>query len=234
MYSLDYLNQDVRLSVWRANRTSASEYCCGDADTTQTNSSLACLDGNPTFTLPNATPLLGVAGLSNAQAVSSTNSSSVTTRTETSTAIPTTHDDDCSSQKQDTITVGAVLGVSIVIAAIALIVWALWERRQKVLWWQRAIGAAPHWPPENAPWMRVQCPKSKPPPCPVTRAKLAYANHQKQRSQQQEPAPSYGHQQSEAGQREYEQQMGQTHISSPQRPREMPDGMPAAAEMDAT
>ena len=224
------LDKSVRLTIWFANST-ATQYCCGDADTTQTNSTLACIDGSSTFTLSDATPVLGVAGLANAQAVSWTNSSSDTSATTTPTAITVANQNDCSAQRQDTTTVGSVLGVSLVAVAIALIVWAVWERRQKILWWQRAIGLAPQWPPENATWLRAPRQNSKPPPCPVTRAKLAYAAHQQQKSAQEQPAeqpaPTY---RTHNG----EQPMRQTQISSPQRPREMPDGIPAAAEMDAT
>lgn len=236
----NYLDKNVRLSIWRANST-ATQYCCGDADTTQVNSSSACVDGNPTFTLPDATPLLGVAGLSNAQVTStnSTSSASDTSVTATPSASTTVHNGDCASQRQDTITVGSVLGASLVAVAVALILWAVWERRQKVLWWQRAIGLAPQWPPENATWMRAPSQNSKPPPCPVTRAKLVYAAHQQQkRAQEQQPAeqpaPTYGAHQPGTCQPGYQQQMSQNQVSSPARPREMPDGMPAAAEMDAT
>lgn len=231
----DYLDQDVRLSVWRAN-ASNTLYCCGDADTEQTNSSLACIDGSSTFTLPDATPLLGVAGLANAQEASSTNSTSETCGTATPSVITTTSRADCSSQKQDTITVGSVLGVSLIAVAIALIVWAVWERRQKVLWWQRAIGLAPQWPPQHAPWMRAPSQNCKPPPCPFTRAKLVYAAHQQQKREQAagQPAPTYETHQPGCGQLDYQQPTSQTQISSPLRPREMPDGLPAAAEMDAT
>lgn len=237
----DYLDKDVRLSVWRADSSIGAQYCCGDANTTQTNSSLACIDGSPAFTLPDATPLLGVAGLSNAQEVSSTNSTSNTadTSTSTPTAINTAYSNDCSSQKKDTITVGSVLGVALLAVAIALIIWAVWERRQKVLWWQRATGLGPNWPPNNAPWMRAgPIQKSKPPPCPVARAKLLYASHQEQKRAQEQaveqPAPTYGAHQLGSGHPDPQQPMSQTQISSPQSPREMPDGMPAAAEMDAT
>lgn len=233
-----YLDRDVRLSVWRANSSEAAEYCCGDADTTQINSSLACIDGNPTFTLPNATPLLGFAGLSNARVASSTNSSSDTSGTATPTASTAANRDDCASQRRDTITVGSVLGVTLAAVAVALIVWAVWERRQKILWWQRAIGLAPQWPPENATWMRPPGQGSKPPPCPVTRAKLVYAAHQQNKRAQEraaeQPAPVYGAHPPGSDQQGCQQNMSQTQVSSPQRPREMADGMPAAAEMDAT
>ncbi|KAI3399422.1 hypothetical protein diail_6894 [Diaporthe ilicicola] len=230
----DYRSRGVRLSVWVGNSSSTAQYCCGDADSTQTNSSLACVDGNHPFQLQDATPVLGVAGLSNAQAVSSANSTSAASGAMASTAGPTVYKEDCASQQQDTVTIGAVLGVSLVAAAIALAVWAVWERRQKVVWWQRAIGLAPQWPPENAPWMRVLNQKTQrtgPPPCPVARVKLACAAHQQKRSPEQQPAqpaPTCGLQQPEAN------SMTQTHVSSPQSPREMGDGMPAAAEMDAT
>lgn len=148
------------------------------------------------------------------------------------------HGDDCSSQKQDTITVGAVFGVSLVAVAIALVIWAIWERRQKVLWWQRAIGIGPRWPPENVTWMRPPSQTSKPPPCPVTRAKLLYAAQQQQKRAQEQaaeqPAPTYRTYQSRPSQLDDQQPMSENQVSSPQRPREMPDGMPAAAEMDAT
>lgn len=212
----DYLDKDVRLSLWRANSSTGAQYCCGDAYTTQRNSSLACVDGGPVFKLPNATPILGVAGLRNTQDGSSRNSTS-----DASSATTPAHGDDCSSQKKDTITVGSVLGVSLVAVAIALVLWALWERRQKILWWQRAIGLAPEWPPKHAAWMRSLGQRSKPPPCPITRAKLLYAAHQQQKhAQEQQPAPTCG--------------IHQPEISSPQSPREMPDGPPPAAEMDAT
>lgn len=140
--------------------------------------------------------------------------------------------DNCSAQRQDVITVGSVLGVSLLAVAIALIVWAVWERRQKIIWWQRAIGLAPQLPPETATWMRIQSQTPKPPPCPVTRAKLAYAAHQQQKSTQEQEAETLA---ARYGTREYRcKSMSQTQISSPQRPREMPDGIPAAAEMDAT
>lgn len=219
-----YLDKDVRLSFWRTSSSAAAQYCCGDADTTQINSSLACIDGNPIFTLPNATPVLGVAGLRNAKDVSSTNSTSDASGTASPIASTMTPGDDCSSQKKDTITVGSVLGVSLVAVAIALILWALWERRQKILWWQRAIGLAPEWPPKHATWMKGLGQKSKPPPCPITRAKLLYTAHQQQKhAQEQEPAPLCG-------------TTHQPEISSPQRPREMPvpGVIPPPAEMDAT
>lgn len=231
----DYLDKDVRLSVWRAN-LSNTQYCCGDADTAQINSSLACIDGSPPFTLPDATPLLGVAGLANAREASSTNSTSETYSTATPSVITTTSRADCSSQKKDTITVGSVLGAALIAVAIALIVWAVWERRQKVLWWQRAIGLAPEWPPRHATWMRAPTQNSKPPPCPFTRAALAYAAHQQQKREQEagQPAPTYETRQPGCGQLDHQQPASQTQISSPLRPREMSDGMPAAAEMDAT
>lgn len=187
------------------------------------NSSLACVDGGPVFTLPNATPVLGVAGLRNAEGVSSTNSTSDASGATTPTVGTAVQDDDCSSQKKDTITVGSVLGVSLVAVAIALILWAIWERRQKILWWQRAIGLAPKWPPKHAAWMRSLGQRSKPPPCPITRAKLLYTAHQQHKNaQEQQPVPTCGAHQPE--------------ISSPQRLREMPgsDVTPPAAEMDAT
>lgn len=118
----EYLDRDVRLSVWRANSLTATEYCCGDADTTQMNSSLACIDGDPTFTLPNATPILGVAGLSNAREASSKNSSSDTSGTATQTTSTAANRDDCASRRRDTITVRSVLGVSLAAVAVALIV----------------------------------------------------------------------------------------------------------------
>lgn len=220
----DYLDKDVRLSLWRASSSAVAQYCCGDSYTTQKSSSLACVDGGPVFTLPNATPVLGVAGLGNAQYVSSTNSTSDASSATMPTAGSPAQDDDCSSQKKDTITVGSFLGVSLVAVTIALVLWALWERRQKILWWQRAIGLAPEWPPKHAAWMRSLGQKSsKPPPCPITRAKLLYAAHQQHKhAQEQQPAPTCGTHQPE--------------ISSPQRPREMPgqDVTPPAAEMDAT
>lgn len=225
-----YLSSNVRLSVWDANST-ATQYCCGDANTTETNSSLACIDGSPTFTLLDGTPLMGVAGLSSGQDGSPSNSTSDTGDDTRPAAIANADPNNCSAQRQETITVGSILGVSLLAVAIALIVWAVWERRQKILWWQRAIGLAPQWPPETATWMRVQSQAPKPPPCPVTRAKLAYAAHQQNSAQEQPaepPAVTYGA-------REYGcESMSQTQISSPQRPREMPDRTPAAAEMDAT
>lgn len=170
--------------------------------------------------------MLGVAGLSNAQDVSSTNLTSDAFGNATQTASTTAQEYDCSSQKKDTITVGSVLGVSLIAVATALVLWALWERRQKILWWQRAIGLAPEWPPKHATWMRTLGQKrSKPPPCPITRAKLLYAAHQQQKhAQEQQPAPMCG------------THHIQPEISSPQRPREMPvpDVTPPAAEMDAT
>lgn len=219
----DYLDKDVRLSFWRTSSSTTAQYCCGDAYTTQRNSSLACVDGGPVFTLPNATPVLGVAGLRNAQYISSTNSTSDASSATMPTAGTSAHGDDCSSQKKDTITVGSVLGVSLVAVAIALVLWAIWERRQKILWWQRAIGLAPEWPPKHAAWMRSLGQRSKPPPCPITRAKLLYTAHQQQKqAQEQQASPMCGAHQPE--------------ISSPQRPREMPgqDVTPPAAEMDAT
>ncbi|KAI7780710.1 hypothetical protein LA080_015607 [Diaporthe eres] len=173
---------------------------------------------------PKVCTVLGVAGLWNAQYVSSTNSTSDASSATMPTAGSPAQDDDCSSQKKDTITVGSILGVSLVAVTIALVLWALWERRQKILWWQRAIGLPPEWPPKHAAWMRSLGQKSsKPPPCPITRAKLLYAAHQQHNhAQEQQPAPTCGTHQPE--------------ISSPQRPREMPaqDVTPPAAEMDAT
>lgn len=234
----DYLDKNVRMSVWRADSSAGAQYCCDYANTTQTNPSLACIDGSAAFTLPDATLLLGVAGLLNATEVSSINSTSNAADTATPTAITAAYGADCSSQKKDTITVGSVLGVALLAVAIALIIWAVWERRQKVLWWQRATGLGPRWPPNNATWMRAPSQTSKPPPCPVARAKLLYAAHQEQKRAQEQaaeqPAPTYGAHQPGPCQLDCQQPMSQNQVSSPQRPREMPDGMPAAAEMDAT
>lgn len=65
-----------------------------------------------------------------------------------------------------------------------------------------------------------------------------YAAHQQQKRAQEpqpaeQPAPTYGTH--EPGS-DYQQPVlvGQTQVSGPDRPRGMPDGMPAAAEMDAT
>ncbi|KAG8166728.1 hypothetical protein KVR01_002417 [Diaporthe batatas] len=159
---------------------------------------------------------MGVAGLSVAQENSSSNSTADTSDNTRPAAIADADQNNCSAQRQDAIAVGSVLGVSLLGVAIALAVWAVWERRQKILWWQRAIGLAPQWPPETATWMRVQSQTPKPPPCPVTRAKLVYSAYQQRKSAQDQAAEP------------------PAAAASPQRPREMPDGIPAAAEMDAT
>lgn len=101
-----------------------SQYCCGKVTYDQAGPS--CAHDQP-FYLPPATAIPGVAGLATASA---STASASTTASPGSPGSTTTVPAQTSSSSHD-IAIGAGVGVPLGVIAIASLVWALWERRQR-------------------------------------------------------------------------------------------------------
>ncbi|EAW09904.1 uncharacterized protein ACLA_041200 [Aspergillus clavatus NRRL 1] len=104
-----------------------SKYCCGPV--VINNGSLGCKVGDP-FQIDKGSVLLGVAalaGYSNSTSTSTSTSNNCTPADDSS-------DKDCPTAEPSTshdVAIGAGVGVPLGVIALASIVWALWERRQR-------------------------------------------------------------------------------------------------------
>ncbi|KAK9657242.1 hypothetical protein V6Z96_001488 [Aspergillus fumigatus] len=115
--------------------TKTPKYCCGSVVDNQ------CKDGDP-FTIGNGAVIPEVAALAGyvkASAITDTtcsNSLSITTSSNSAstaiTACPTSTGDNTSPSSHD-LAIGVGVGVPLGVIALASIVWALWERRRRLL-----------------------------------------------------------------------------------------------------
>lgn len=118
-------------------------YCCiGVNYDNQYNN--ACVDGATPFSLPEATPILGFAGLATAQAVPLASTASISSGTSSGTSSPATGTSapsgeaslaTCVAQTEpahpSSVAIGAGVGVPLGVAALFAVGWAIAERRAR-------------------------------------------------------------------------------------------------------
>ncbi|KAI7778510.1 hypothetical protein LA080_002018 [Diaporthe eres] len=135
----DFPADAARVARWKKNGTDWL-YCCVGSEYGNDYSS-ACADGSDPFTLASVSLIYGVAALSTAQVISSTASSSATSAAPASpaTATPaaatgtvTSAGDTCPDSGAQIGAIGAGIGVSLGVISIGALLWAFWERRQKL------------------------------------------------------------------------------------------------------
>lgn len=135
----DFPADAARVARWKKNGTDWL-YCCVGSEYGNDYSS-ACADGSDPFTLSSASLIYGVAALSTAQVISTTASSTETSaasappaRTTPAAASGTARSsgDTCPDSGAQIGAIGAGVGVSLGVISIGALLWALWERRQKL------------------------------------------------------------------------------------------------------
>ncbi|KAK2604664.1 hypothetical protein N8I77_007576 [Diaporthe amygdali] len=144
----DFPADAARVARWKKNGTDWL-YCCVGSDYDNDYAS-ACSDDGVPFALPSASLIYGVAALSSAELISSTASSTATSATSASAATATSAaasstatstGDTCPDSGAQIGAIGAGVGASLGVLSISAIMWAFWERRQRL---KAAAQAAPY------------------------------------------------------------------------------------------
>lgn len=131
MIENDFPADAARVARWKKNGTDWL-YCCVGSEYGNDYSS-ACADGSDPFTLPSASLIYGVAALSTAQVISSSTTSSTATSTPAAASgTDRSAGDTCSDSGAQIGAIGAGVGVSLGVISIGALLWAFWERRQKL------------------------------------------------------------------------------------------------------
>lgn len=137
------------------SNSTTTMYCCHAANPAATDEASACLDGSAPFAVPVGTPLVGFAGLSNAEIVSSSTSgppwaAAPTASSSSSNAGAAEATGSCGSglevcraQREQAVTAAGGVGAGVGVVAAGLLAWAVWERRKRLAW-RRDYGA-PGW-----------------------------------------------------------------------------------------
>lgn len=132
----DFPADAARVARWKKNGTDWL-YCCVGSDYGNDYSS-ACADGADPFTLASASLIYGVAALSSAEVIPSTASSTATSAASASPATATARGtsssaaETCPDSGAQIGAIGAGVGVSLGVISIGAMVWAFWERRQRL------------------------------------------------------------------------------------------------------
>lgn len=133
----DFPADAARVARWKKNGTDWL-YCCVGSDYGNDYSS-ACADGADPFTLASASLIYGVAALSSAEIISSTATSTATSAASPATTTPAaasetsrSASDTCPDSGAQIGAIGAGVGVSLGVISIGAMVWAFWERRQRL------------------------------------------------------------------------------------------------------
>ncbi|KAG6364656.1 hypothetical protein INS49_006259 [Diaporthe citri] len=135
----DFPADAARVARWQRNSTDWL-YCCVGSEYGNDYSS-ACADGADPFTLASASLIYGVAALSSAEVIPSTASSTATSGASASPATATpaaasgtasSSGDTCSDSGAQIGAIGAGVGASLGVISIGALLWAFWERRQRL------------------------------------------------------------------------------------------------------